>query len=69
MRMWLRDIRKKKGFTQNEAAMHMKITRQAYNLIEKGERQSDLNLSTMIAISDLFGLSLEEIRYLEEFKN
>lgn len=64
MRMWLRDIRKKKGFTQNEAAMHMKITRQAYNLIEKGERQSDL-----IAISDLFGLSLEEIRYLEECKN
>lgn len=49
--------------------MHMKITRQAYNLIEKGERQSDLNLSTMIAISDLFGLSLEEIRYLEECKN
>ena len=69
MRMWLRDIRKKKGFTQNEAAMHMKITRQAYNLIEKGERQSDLNLSTMIAISDLFGLSLEEFRYLEVCKN
>lgn len=69
MRMCLRYIRKKKGFTQNEAAMHMKITRQAYNLIEKGERQSDLNLSTMIAISDLFGLSLEEIRYLEECKN
>ena len=69
MRMWLRDIRKKKGFTQNEAAKHMKKTRQAYNLIEKGERQSDLNLSTMIAISDLFGLSLEEIRHLEECKN
>lgn len=66
MRSWLREFRKEKNFSQQKIADLMGISIQYYNFIETGRRMPDLTLSTAAKISEIFGISLEEIKKLEE---
>lgn len=66
MRSWLKELRKDKNLTQAEAADIMGISRQYYAFIESGDRMPDLTLSIMTQISNIFGLTLNDIKKFEE---
>ena len=66
MRNWLKDIRDRKGYTQQHMANLLGVTVQQYNFIENGKRQQDLNLSTASKLSDIFEIPLSTIRNYEE---
>lgn len=66
MRVWLNNLRKKSGMTQQEVAVKLGVTVQQYNFIENRKRQADLNLSTASKLSDVFNIPLSTIRNYEE---
>ena len=66
MRMWLKELRKNKGWTQAKVAQKLGVTTAQYAYIEAGERQADLNLSTASKLADIFKISLSKIRNYEE---
>ena len=68
MRNWLRNLRKNNHLTQQEIANKMDMSLKTYNLIELGKRQKDLNLSTAIKLSQIFDISLEKIKYFENYE-
>lgn len=69
MRVWLKDLRNIKGWTQEIVANKLGISRQAYAQIEAGERQADLNLSTLTALSEIFKISVSKIIKYERALN
>lgn len=66
MRAWLKELREKKKLTQSEVAQKMGMGQNTYSRIETGVLQDDLNLSTMILLSKVFKISLNDIRKFEE---
>lgn len=66
MRTWLKELREKKKLTQSEVAQKMGVGQNTYSRIETGVLQDDLNLSTMILLSKVFKISLNDIRRFEE---
>lgn len=66
MRIWLRRLRNKNGWTQAETAKRLNMSRQLYNFIENGERQKDMTISLGSKLSDLFNIPLSTIRNYEE---
>lgn len=61
MRAWMREQRKKKGFTMREMGEKLDISESYYSLIEKGERQQSLDMALASRLSLIFGVSLEYI--------
>lgn len=55
----LKEIRTRKEKTQAEIARLLKITRASYANIENGRRDPDT--TTLLALSDFFGVTLDEI--------
>ncbi len=53
----LRSIRKKKGYTQEDVAMHLKVTRGSYAKYERGERKPDPDM--LIKLSEFFNVSID----------
>lgn len=49
MRIWIIELRKKKGLTQKEIATECGISRQYYGLIESGERNVPVKTAKKIA--------------------
>ena len=66
MRSWLKTLRCKKGLSQQEIADKLEIAQQYYSLIENGERQKDLDLSLVIKLAKIFGVSVDYIIAEEE---
>lgn len=64
--MWLKELRKNKGWTQAKVAQKLGVTTAQYAYIEAGERQADMNLSTAAKLADIFKISLSKIRNYEE---
>lgn len=64
--MWLKELRKNKGWTQAKVAQKLGVTAAQYAYIEAGERQADLNLSTASKLAVIFKISLSKIRNYEE---
>ena len=60
----LYDLRKKKGFSQEELANRLNVSRQTISKWEVGESAPDME--KLIAISDLFEVSLDELVKGEE---
>ena len=69
MRKWLKDLRKNKGWTQANVAEKLGVTTAQYAYIEAGERQADLNLSTLTALSEIFKISVSKIIKYERALN
>ena len=65
MRYYLYNMRKERLMTQRDVADELCITNQYYQLIEAGQRQSDLNASTIQKLATVFGKSVAEIHELE----
>lgn len=68
MRDWLKKLRENKKYTQTHMAELMGMSRQYYSFIENGDRMPDLTLSTAVKISDIFHISLNQIKKYEEGK-
>ncbi len=61
----LREIRKKKGYSQLKVAMDLSITREALSYYENGKRNPDLEM--LMAFSKYFGKSIDYLITGEEF--
>ena len=61
LRDWLKKARTDAGMSQQEVANNLNLTRQYYALIETGKRQKSLDILLAKKISNLFGISLEQI--------
>ena len=55
----LRDIRKKSGKKQREAAEYLGLNIRTYQYYEGG--QSEPNISTLVKLADFFVVSLDEL--------
>ena len=62
----LYELRKQKGFSQEELANRLNVSRQTISKWEVGE--STLDMEKLVAISDLFEVSLDELVKGEEPK-
>ena len=62
----IRHIRKQHGFLQKEVAAELGIGYSNYNKLEKGYR--DISLDELVRISKFYGLSIDEIVFLDETK-
>lgn len=61
----LRQIRKKKGYTQLKVAMDLSISREALSYYEAGKRSPDLQMLRIL--SDYFGVSIDYLINGREF--
>lgn len=66
MREWLKSLRIEKGFTQQKVADLTDMSLSNFNLIENGERQKDLDLSLVLKLARIFGVSVDYIIAEEE---
>ncbi len=55
----IKDLRIKKGLRQEEVAKKLEISRSSYISFEQGK--IELNFSQIVKLSDVFGISLEEV--------
>ena len=53
----LREIRKKKGYSQLKVAMDLNISREALSYYENGKRSPDIKM--LIRLSEYFGVSID----------
>lgn len=53
----LREIRKKRGLSQQKVAMDMNISREALSYYENGKRSPDISM--LIALFDYFNVSID----------
>ncbi len=63
----LREIRKKRGLSQQKVAMDMNISREALSYYENGKRSPDISM--LIALSDYFNVSIDYLIRGCEFDN
>lgn len=61
----LREIRKKKGYSQLKVAMDLSISREALSFYENGKRSPDLQM--LISMSEYFDVSIHYLVTGEEF--
>lgn len=66
MRAWLKNIRENRGYSQQQVADKLKITRQYYQQIEAGDRQQKMDITLIVKLSEIFGISIEEIAINEK---
>lgn len=68
VREYLRELRKKAGMTQADVARKLNVGVTTYGMIESGERQKDMNISLVQKLSEIFGISIEDILKMENEK-
>lgn len=61
MREYLKILRLSNGRSQQDVANALGMTRQNYSLIERGERQQDINLTLLEKLSKYFCVSIKEL--------
>lgn len=66
MRGYLKELRNCQNKSQQDVAGAIGVTRQYYNMIEAGDRQTDMSLSTMQKLSEVFDVPITKI--IEEEK-
>ena len=66
MRGWLKDARTKMGLTMAQIAEKLCISESYYCAIEGGYRQRRMDISLVIKLSEILGMSVGEIWAFEE---
>lgn len=71
MRQYLKELRQRKNISQLQVGKKLGISESYYNLIENGQRQEDMKISTLRKLSKLFDITTDELiklenKYLEE---
>ncbi len=62
----LRDIRKKKGYSQQKVAMDLNISREALSYYETGKRSPDIDM--LLQMSEYFNVSVDYLIRGKEFE-
>lgn len=62
----IKELRLKKGISQQKLADNVGVTRQAVSLFEKGDR--DPKLETWIKLADYFGVSVSYLKGISKYK-
>ncbi len=65
MRDYLVELRLKKGLSQQDVAERLGISRQYYQMIERGERQKRLDLALAGALAALLEVNVMDIQRFE----
>lgn len=65
MRDYLVELRLKKGLSQQDVAERLGISRQYYQMIERGERQKRLDLALAGALAALLEVNVMDIHRFE----
>ena len=63
----LREIRKKRGFSQLKVAMDLSISREAISYYESGKRSPDIKM--LLRLSEYFDVSIDYLITGKEFKS
>lgn len=66
MRDWLKEARAGKNMTMGELAKAIGISETYYSRIESGERQRKMDILLAIRLSQILGISVDEIAAKEE---
>lgn len=61
----LREIRRKKGYSQLKVAMDLNISRETLSYYENGKRSPDIKM--LIRLSEYFGVSIDYLITGKEF--
>ncbi|MBO4983953.1 MAG: helix-turn-helix transcriptional regulator [Clostridia bacterium] len=64
--MGLKEIRKKKGYSQVKVSLELNISREAISNYENGKRSPDIDM--LVKFSDYFNVSIDYLIRGEEFK-
>ena len=62
----LKEIRKKKGYSQVKVSLELNISREAISNYENGKRSPDIDM--LVKFSDYFNVSIDYLIRGEEFK-
>lgn len=63
----LREIRKKRGFSQLKVAMDLSISREALSYYESGKRSPDIKM--LLRLSEYFDVSIDYLITGKEFQS
>lgn len=66
MRLWLKNLREEKKYTQEFVAQKLGMNQNTYSRLESGIYKKDMTISIGSKISDLFEIPLSTIRNYEE---
>ena len=61
MRDYLKELRDQRGYTMQDIADKIGISKQYYSLIENGERQRKMDITLIQGLSRIFDIPLETI--------
>lgn len=65
MRIWLRDLRRKRGFTQEQLAEKVNLKANHYCMVENGQRMANMTLEFAQKLGEVFELTVDQITKLE----
>ena len=66
MRQYLVSLRNEHGYSQQDVADKLNISRQYYQMIETGERQKKMDISLASGIATLYGISVLDVENFEK---
>ena len=66
MRQYLVSLRNEHGYSQQDVADKLNISRQYYQIIETGERQKKMDISLASGIATLYGISVMDVENFEK---
>ena len=66
MREYLVELREKRGLSQQDVSKNLNISSQYYSMIERGERQSRMEITLAVQLSNIFNISLQRFVELEQ---
>ncbi len=66
MRDWLKNARQTQRLTQKQMADALEISEAYYSDIENGNRQKKMDMSLLVKIGTILGLSIEEMLEKED---
>lgn len=66
MRQYLVSLRNEHGYSQQDVADRLNISRQYYQMIETGERQKKMDISLASSIATLYGISVMDVEKFEK---
>ena len=66
MREYLVELREERGLSQQDVSKTLNISSQYYSMIERGERQSRMEITLAVQLSNIFNISLQRFIELEQ---
>ncbi len=66
MREYLVELREERGLSQQDVSKTLNISSQYYSMIERGERQSKMEITLAVQLSNIFNISLQRFVELEQ---